>query len=77
MPIFYGFFTSFFYNNFAWQLTGLILTTALFGFLAFENDKFISPIIKYFWFFLAIFLLAFLFLLAAIGSNISGVACGQ
>jgi len=77
MPIIFGFFTAFFYNDFPWQLTGLILTTALFGFFAFANSAFNSVLMKYFWFLLALLLLAFLFLLSALGSNISGVPCGQ
>ncbi len=77
LAIFYGFFTSFFYNNYPWQLAGLVVITALFGFFAFRSNQFDSNIIKYFWVIFALLMLAFLLLLAAIGSNMSGAPCGQ
>ena len=75
--IFYGFFTSFFYSSYPWQLTGLILLTAAFGFFAFMNTAFDSVIIKYFWVIFSLLMLAFLLLLAAMGSNVSTAPCGQ
>ena len=77
LAIFYGFFTSFFFNNFAWQLTGLIIITTLFGFFALVNSQFNSTIIKIFFVLFALLLLAFLFLLAALGSTVSTSPCGQ
>jgi hypothetical protein len=74
--IFYGFFTSFFYSSYGWQLTGLIIVTALIGFFAVINDAFDSVIIKAFWIIFSLLMLAFLFLLAALGSNISTAPCG-
>jgi hypothetical protein len=73
----YGFFTSFFYNNYPWQLAGLIIPTILFGFFAFRNETFSSNIIKFFWVLFAILMLAFLLLLAALGSNVETAPCGQ
>lgn len=77
LAILYGFFTSFFYNSYPWQLAGLIIATALFGFFAFQSSQFESPIIKYFWVLFSLLMLAFLLLLAGLGSNISGAPCGQ
>lgn len=74
--IFYGFFTSFFYDSFGWQITGLIIATTLIGFFAVANDAFESVIIKGFWILFSLLMLAFLFLLAALGSNISTAPCG-
>ena len=72
----YGFFTSFFYNNHAWQLAGLITATTLFGFFAFVNSLFTSIIIKIFWVIFSLLMLAFLLLLAALGSNVTTSPCG-
>lgn len=77
LAILYGFFTSFFYNNYPYQLAGLVIITVLFGFFAFRSSQFQSTIIKYFWVIFSLLMLAFLLLLAAIGSNASGAPCGQ
>jgi hypothetical protein len=77
LAMFWGFAASFFYSNYPWQITGLVLLTAMFGFFAFASDQFDSHIMKYFWVLFAILLLAFLFLLTAIGSNVSAAPCGQ
>lgn len=76
LMIFYGFFTSFFFSSFGWQITGLIIATTLIGFFAIVNDAFGSVIIKAFWIVFSLLMLAFLFLLAALGSNISTEPCG-
>ena len=74
--IVYGFFTSFFYNSHAWQLAGLITATVLFGFFAYANKMFTSVIIKAFWIIFSLLMLAFLLLLAALGSNVTTAPCG-
>jgi hypothetical protein len=77
LAIAYGFFISFFIENYAWQITGLVLTTgALLAFAA-VNGHFNSLGIKIFWIIFAALLLAFLFLLAGLGSNSSAAPCDQ
>lgn len=77
LAVIYGFFCSFFISDYPWQLTGLILATA--GVLAFAavNSHFLSLAMKVFWIVFCALLLAFLFLLAGIGSNASAAPCDQ
>ena len=49
----------------------------MFGFFALANMQFDSTIMKYFWVLFSLLMLAFLFLIAAIGSNVSSTPCGQ
>ena len=77
LAIVYGFFTSFFYNSFEWQVTGLIISTVLFLAYVAASKHFDSLLIKIFWILFAIFLIAFLLILAGISSNISPAPCGQ
>lgn len=75
--ILYGFFTSFFIDSYPWQFTGLIIITA--AFLAFTaiGDQFQSRFVKYFWIIFAALMIAFLLLLAGIGSNVSSAPCNE
>ncbi len=77
MAILFGFFTSFFIDNFPWQLTGLIIITALILAFAASSDHFVSWPLKLFWIVFCSLLLAFLFLMAGIGSNASTSPCDQ
>lgn len=77
LAVVYGFFCSFFISDYPWQLTGLILATA--GLLAFAaaSNHFQSQAMRVFWVVFCALLLAFLFLLAGIGSNASAAPCDQ
>lgn len=75
LTILWGFFTSFFYDRFAWQITGLIVATAAFMAFAAVNDQFDSGLMKAFWIIFSLLLIAFLLLLAAIGSTITAAPC--
>lgn len=77
LAVIYGFFLSFFISDYPWQLTGLILATA--GLLAFAaaSPHFLSLAMRIFWIVFCALLLAFLFLLAGIGSNASAAPCDQ
>lgn len=77
LAVLYGFMTSFFISDYPWQLTGLILVTAAFLAFSVASNHFGSLLIKIFFIIFMALLLAFLLLLAAIGSNISSAPCDQ
>jgi hypothetical protein len=77
LAVAYGFFISFFIENYAWQITGLVMVTAALLAFAAVSDHFNSLGIKIFWIIFASILLAFLFLLAGLGSNASVAPCDQ
>lgn len=75
MALLFGFFTSFFIDNYPWQLAGLIMTTSLILAFAASSEHFTNWPLKFFWVVFCALLLAFLFLLAGIGSNTSSAPC--
>lgn len=61
--------------NSNWQIAGLIVVSALFMAFAAAGDHFDSKMIKVFWILFSALLIAFLLLLAAMGSTRSVAAC--
>jgi hypothetical protein len=77
LAILFGFFISFFINNYSWQLAGLVVSTALFLAFTAASDHFTSKIVKYLFMIFAALMIAYLLLHAGIGSNRSVLACDQ
>lgn len=77
LAVLFGFFISFFIYSFPWQITGIIVSTALFLAFAAASSHFIDNFSRYFWIIFSILMIAFLLLLAGVGSNVSTASCDQ